>query len=548
MLLFLSLVSAACTRPVATVRSASKRSSGSETITVSEIAAHIRYLSHDLLEGRAVGSRGIRLAALYHESHFRALGLEPLFGHSYRQRFQLVGSRPDPGARLELLAGAGVQALTRLEDFVVNSHQRACPALVEGELVYGGYLIQAPRRGWDDIKGMNLRGKVLLVEVNEPGNREGGIFEGRNLTYFGRWTYKFQKASQLGAAGILLIHDTHRATYGWEVVRNSWSKESFFLPRAGEAGTAFAGWLHARAVQRALAAAGKQHHRLLALAQKKDFSPISLGLRVRVQQRPRFRAVTAENVGAVLRGRRSHGAGPQGRARRAIIVTAHHDHLGRDRRRRGDQIYNGAKDNCSASAAMLSLARHFAQRRHRLQTDLLFLAPTAEEVGMLGSRHFVQNLPLPAHNIVANINLELANVFGPTEDVYAIGARHSELDRYCRRAAHQQGLQYIEEQGGEDGFFFRSDQLSFARAGIPAVWLHEGNRSRGADARLVVRRRLEYRRKHYHRVSDEMQPDWDLRGVAQLAHWAAGIIRLLDRARQLPRFHKSSSFRRKTAD
>ena len=201
-------------------------------------------------------------------------------------------------------------------------------------------------------------------------------------------------------------------------------------------------------------------------------------------------------------------------------------------------------DNSSASATMLALATHLA-RGPRLRDDVIFLAPTAEEVGMLGSGYFVRHLPVPRATVVANLNLELTNVFGPTEDVYAIGASHSDLDRTCGQAARNVGLDYGPEEGGMDGFFFRSDQLSFARAGIPGVWLHEGNRSRGDDRDLVRRRRLEYKRRHYHRVSDELQPDWDLRGAAQIGRWAAEIVRLLDRSRELPRFKATSSFRRK---
>lgn len=509
-------------------------------VSVREIEAHLRYLSDDLLEGRAVGSRGIRLAALYHESHFRKLGLEPLFGEGFYQPFQVMGSRPDPRATLEVISGKGDAAagpLRRLGDFVIGSQHQGVAEVTEGELVYCGYLIQAPELGWDDVKKADLQGKVLLVEVNEPGNTEGGIFQGRDMTYHGRWTYKFEQADRLGAAGILLIHDTHRATYGWDVVRNSWSKESFFLPGPGSR-AAFAGWLHPDAVKRVLAAAGHDHLRLLPRAERKDFAPVPLGLKVRVRQRPRFRSATARNVGAVLRGR------GRALARRSIVITAHHDHLGRDPRRQGDQIYNGAMDNCSASATMLALATHLA-RGPRLRDDVIFLAPTAEEVGMLGSSYFARHLPVPRATVVANLNLELTNVFGPTEDVYAIGARHSELDRTCGRAARDLGLDYVDEEGGTDGFFFRSDQLSFARAGIPGVWLHEGNRSRGADKDLIRRRRLEYKRRHYHRVSDEVQPHWDLRGAAQIGRWTAEIVRSLDRTEQLPRFKPTSSFRRK---
>ena len=526
-----ALLTAACTPPAPV----SAPAQPAPAITARRIEAHMRFLSHDLLEGRAVGSRGIDLAAQYHVSVFRALGLQPLFGRSFLQPFTVVGSRPDPRATVALLVGQREVQLTPLQDFVVTSQRRDAPAEVKGELVYVGYLIQAPDQRWDDIKGVDLRGKILLAEVNEPGNTEGGsLFAGRDLTYYGRWTYKFEQADRLGAAGVLLIHDQHRATYSWDVVRNSWSKEGFFLP--GKKAAPFYGWLSGAAAARAMAAGGADHGRLLARAERADFRPQPLGVTVRVRQRPTFRQLAARNVGALLRGQH-----PRRRAR-AVVITAHLDHLGRAPGSAGDTIYNGAVDNSSALATLLTLAAHFAGQARDLRLDLVFLAPTAEEVGLLGSAHFIAHPPLPVTSMVANLNLELTNVWGPTHDVYAIGARTSELDRFCRQAARDLGLQYLPEQGGEDGYFYRSDQLSFARAGVPAVWLHEGDRLRGAGKgpRAMGHLRRQYKRQHYHRVSDQWRPGMDLRGAVQIAHWARRVVELLGQAPQPPRMHRRS--------
>lgn len=527
---FLALIAmfAACKKPSAYIK----------PITPPEIEAHIRFLSDDLLEGRAVGSHGLALAALYHENYFRSLGLEPLFGNSFRQAFDLEGSTPDPQASVEIFGGEESIQIKTFENFVVNSYRKDCPEGVEGELVYCGYLIQAPEREWDDIKEADLKGKVLLVEVNEPGNYPGGIFDGEDMTYYGRWTYKFEKATELGATGILIIHNTKGAGYGWGVVRNSWSGESFFLPDKDQK-LFFQGWLHREAAEAVLEASGVRRSEILAQAEEKDFEPFSLGLRVRVRQKPKFRTVGTENVAALLRGKHKKAKD------RYVILSAHYDHLGKDPAKEGDQIYNGAVDNCSASACLLALARFFSQQPESLKANLIFLAATAEEEGLLGSDYFARHLPVPDSSVLANLNFEMTNVWGETEDVYAIGAKHSDLDDFCRQAAENLDLGYIPERLAHLGYFFRSDQLSFARAGIPAVWLHEGITSRGEDKDYILRKNERYRKEKYHQVTDEIEDDWDLSGTVQIARLAQEIIALLSEAEELPRFKESSSFKSK---
>jgi len=509
-------------------------------VTPQEIEAHIRFLSDDLLEGRAVGSRGLAIAALYHENAFRSMGLEPLFEESYRQPFDLRGSQLDPEASVEIFSDETTWRYTIFEDFVVNSYREDSPLGVEGELVYCGYLIQAPERSWDDIKGTDLKGKVLLVEINEPGNRPGGIFDGEDMTYYGRWTYKFEKAAELGATGIFIIHNTKGAAYGWDVVRNSWSGESFFLPDM-ERRLFFQGWFHQEVAQSVLKEAGLNREELLTQAEEQDFEPIPLGLHVRVRQEPKFRRVATENVAALIKGRHKKARD------RYIILSAHYDHLGKDIGLKRDQIYNGAVDNCSASASLLALARYYAQQPQNLRLNLIFLAATAEEEGLLGSDYFARHLPFPHSSILANLNFEMSSVWGETKDVYAIGGKHSDLDDFCRQAAENLNLGYLPERLADLGYFFRSDQLSFARAGIPAVWLHEGVTSIGEDRDYILRKNDEYRRHKYHKVTDEIPEDWDLSGTVQLIRWAQEIIDLLSKTESLPRFKQTSSFRRTNA-
>jgi len=506
-------------------------------ITVDEIEAHIRFLSDDLLEGRAVGSKGLAFAALYQENIFRSLGLEPAFSSSYRQPFLLKGSLPDKNASLEVFSSNESFPLKIHEDFVVGSQREDSPAGVEGELVYCGFLIQALERNWDDIKNEDLKGKVLLVEVNEPGNYPGGNFDGEDMTYYGRWTYKFEKASELGATGILIIHNTKGAAYGWDVVRNSWSGETFFLPDVKNQ-LFYQGWLHGDAAEKIMASAGLSRKTLALQAEKEDFRPVSLGKSIRVRQKSSFRTVETENVAAILRGtHKKH-------KNKYIILSAHYDHLGRDPSLDGDQIYNGAVDNCSASASVLALARYYSRMAEELKVDLFFAAVTAEEEGLLGSDYFARHLPFDKSQVLANLNFEMTGVWGETKDVYGIGAKHSDLDDFCGEAAKELGLEYIPERDGNLGYFFRSDQLSFARAGIPAVWLHEGITSRGDDPDAIKRKHTEYRKLKYHKVADEIEFDWDLNGTLQIIRWAREIISLLSEAKDFPKFKSTSSFHR----
>jgi Zn-dependent M28 family amino/carboxypeptidase len=265
---------------------------------------------------------------------------------------------------------------------------------------------------------------------------------------------------------------------------------------------------------------------------------VPLGLKATVRQHRVYRTVDGVNVAGIVRAKH-----PKAK-KRTIVLSAHYDHFGKDETLQGDQIYNGAVDNCSASAALLATAGYYAQRPEKLKNDLCFVAVTAEEQLVLGSDYFVRHLPFKKEKIVADLNFEMTNVWGETEDVFAIGARHSELDGVCREAAEKMGLRYIPERNGELGFFFRSDQLSFARAGIPGVWLSQGIVAKGPDKGLVQRKFEDYRKTKYHKVTDEIQPDWDLRGALQIIDWARGIISILQEREALPQFVPTSSFRR----
>ena len=505
-------------------------------ITREEVAKHLRILAADKMGGRAVATPGLEKAVVYLEGQFQAFGLKRPFDGSYRQSFSLRGSKPDPEARLSLrVRGRRPIEPTLLENFVVGSHRDDCAERVQGQLVYVGYGIEAPGREWDDIKGVDLKDKVLLMEVNEPENRQGGRFDGTAMTYYGRWTYKFEQAHRLGAKGVLLIHEDKGATYGWSVVRNSWSKEEFFLP-SENIQSCFHGWIDRATAVQVLKAAGLDRDELFERAQKPEFKPISTKIEIEVEQKPTFRTVSTDNVAGII---------PGGRASedRYVVLSAHIDHLGTQSGVEGDAIFNGAVDNAAATAVLLGLARRLSERRAELPVHVIVFGPTAEEVGLLGSQYFTREPPVPVSTMLANINLELTNVWGPTRDVYAIGSGQSELDAVCREAADTVGLTYLDELDRENGFFFRSDQISFARAGVPGVWLHEGPTDLDGGT-SVLKARLHYRSSVYHTVDDEVDPKWDLRGAVQKAKWSEAIIEVLGRRNQAPAFAPTSAFYR----
>jgi Zn-dependent M28 family amino/carboxypeptidase len=557
------------------------------------LEADIRYLADDSLEGRGLGSAGLEAAARYHEKIFGELGLEPFGGPTLRQPFSLVGSLPSPDTSVVVGRkteggvdrqghepgsdpGQGQPTALELawqEDMVVVTHQRNVPGVVEAEAVYAGHFIEAPERDWDDVKGTDLAGKVLIVEINEPDNRAGGKFDGTAMTWYGRWGYKFEHAARLGALGVLIVHDDVGAGYGWKVVRNGWSQEELYFAGTPTEKLAFMGWVTGAAGDRILALAGKERAALRAEAETRDFHPVPLGVTVQVRQAPSFRQVEVANVVGLLKSPRKEAEG------RYVVISAHFDHMGTvpppvtasegapgnpvstsgtagaetsgdgevgtSDTAGADRIYNGAVDNCSASGAMLATARVLAGRRDELLVNAVFLAATAEEDGLLGSGWFVNHLPVPANQVLANVNFEMTNVWGRTLDAYCISARHSDMEEICRQAAAMTGMELIEERDGEKGYPFRSDQHSFVKAGIPGVWLHEGGRSVPDGRHDVAARRVEYEKNHYHQVSDNVRDDWDLDGTVQAVEWAASIVDVLGRWEGQPGFSKESPFQRR---
>jgi hypothetical protein len=484
-----------------------------------EIAAHLRLLSDDLLEGRGIGTRGDLLTQAYLETAMASSGLEPAFADGFRQAVQLRRVEPDPGLVLTISGRGGPARRMGIgEQLIALLPLPQRQGELSGQLLFAGYGIESKEWAWDDYKDVDVTGKILMVLVNEPGRDRADLFEGPALTWHGRWVAKLEEAARRGALGVLLVHTTADAGYSWAVVHNSWSGAAFFDPGDAEP-TALRGWIAEDAARSVLEMAGLDFSALRAAAELPSFRPVATGLQVTVRGNCPIDTVVTANVAGVVRGR---GEAP----RRTLVVSAHHDHFGIATPEHGDAIYNGAIDNGSALALLLALARAEADRPVPLAADVLFLAPGAEEEGMLGSRAFLRRSPVPVDQILADLNLEMTWVWGRTRDLVAIGGAKSELGTVIAEVAHRHGLGIGPEPAPEQGFFFRSDQLSFARAGVPAAWIDCGETlADGSDASAL---RRAYRESAYHRPDDEFDPSWDLGGAVQLGDVLLDLLATLD--------------------
>jgi Zn-dependent M28 family amino/carboxypeptidase len=485
---------------------------GEAPVSPSELGAHVRFLADDLLEGRGPGTRGDRLTQAYVEAVFRANGLSPAFGGSFRQEvpFRLV--TPDPRTSLAFSGAVGNVPGGRFgDDFVLGFPRPEAAGRVSADVVFAGYGIVAKEWGWDDFKGTDVKGKVLVLLAGEPGGDDPALFAGKALTHHGRWRTKLEVAAQRGAAGVLFVFTREGAGYGWEVVRNGWTRPVAYDP--AKALLSLEGWLSEALATQVARAAGVAHGELRAAANRPDFRPVPLPVKVEALGVPKYETVVSGNVAGLVRG-----TGPAETAQ-VVVVSAHHDHLGVGTTEDGDGIYNGAMDNGSALAVLLALSRKIGARAGELPVDVLFLAAAAEEAGLLGSERFAAEPPVPLSRIAANLNLEMSAVWGPARDVVAIGASQSALGEVVEAVAKREGLRVAPEPAPEQGFFYRSDQYSFARAGVPGVWLDLGDDLVGVPAGTGLARREEYRAERYHRPRDEFDPSWELTGTAQLARF-----------------------------
>ena len=489
-----------------------------ESITPEHIRWHVRFLSHDLLEGRGTGQRGGDLAAEYIATQFAEYGLRPAGDHgTYMQKVPLVGITTLPQTQFALVPKRGeAMILKPLEEYVAYDQTQQPESDVDAEIVFVGYGIEAPEYNWDDYKGVDVRGKVLLMLVNEPSSNDPRFFKGKALTYYGRWTYKYEEAARRGAVGVILVHKAEMASYPWDVVRNSNSGEKAALKMEGPA-LKVASWIQYEVASRLAAASGMNLEKVVASAQSRDFHPVTLNARLKAHMMSQVRSFESNNVLAILPGSDRAVAGE------AVLYTAHYDHFGIRSDMTGDNIFNGAADNATGCGILLELARAFGSARERPHRSILFAAVTAEEQGLLGSEYLGKHSPIPAGRITLDINYDDVKPLGAPEEVEVSGAERTTFYPNVQETAKEFRLAIRPDARPEAGHFYRSDHFSLARVGIPSFSINEGMKYKGHPESWGIEKEKEYVEKHYHQPSDEYHPDMDFVGDSAMARFGFAL-------------------------
>jgi len=489
-----------------------------ETITPDHIRWHVRYLSHDLLEGRGTGQRGGDIAAEYIATQFAEYGLKPAGDHgTYLQKVPLVGLTTLPETQFSLVPGKGeTMNLKPLDEYVAYDQTQQPQSEIDADIVYVGYGIEAPEYNWDDYKGVDVRGKVLLMLVNEPQSDDPKFFKGKALTYYGRWTYKYEVAARKGAVGVLLVHQTQMASYPWDVVRNSNSGEKSYLKLEGPALKA-ASWIHLDVAKRLALASGMDLDKMMQDAQSREFRPVNLRARLKAHMVTRVRNFESSNVLAILPG------SDRKVADEAVAYTAHYDHFGIRPDMPGDNIFNGADDNATGCGILLELARAFGGAVARPRRSILFAAVTAEEQGLLGSEYLGKHPPISAGKISLDLNYDDVKPLGAPEEVEVSGAERTTFYPTVEAMAKEFRLAIRPDARPEAGHFYRSDHFSMARVGIPAFSINEGMKYKGHPESWGLDQEREYVEKHYHQPSDEYHPEMEFTGDSAMARFGFAL-------------------------
>jgi Zn-dependent M28 family amino/carboxypeptidase len=484
-----------------------------DAMTEADYRRHIEVLASDEFGGRAPASPGEDLTVAYLVDHFKNLGLQPANGDSFTQDVPLAWVEAVNEPPLTIRGGVGDDLVLRYGPDQVIWTQRQVPevSLEDSELVFVGYGINAPERGWNDYEGIDVTGKTVIMLVNDPGyaTQDPELFNGNTMTYFGRWDYKFGEAARQGAAGAIIVHDTLPAAYGWSTVENSWTGPQFnlVLPDKGESLLAVEGWVTREYAQTMLARAGLDLDELYARAQQRGFTAVPVGLTASTRIENQTEEVLSRNVLALLPGSEA----PE----EIFIYMAHWDHLGTDPKLEGDQIYNGALDNASGTAALMEIASAFAALPQPPRRSVLFFAPTAEEQGLLGSLYYAAHPLFPLENTVGGLNMDGMNNFGATRDITVVGLGMSDLDDYLRTAAAAQERVLEGDREAEKGYYYRSDHFELAKEGVPMLYPGGGYDDREKGVAYGMEKSLEYTRDHYHRVSDEYDLSWVVSGAME---------------------------------
>jgi Zn-dependent M28 family amino/carboxypeptidase len=487
----------------------SQERTAAESITTAQIAAHVRFLSDDLLGGRAPGTHGDQVTRQYIATQFALLGLQPAAADSsYFQRFDILGIRSITPKTMTFSAVSGQSLSLNYWDDVIafTGAQDSISKVENAEIVFVGYGIEAPEQKWNDYKDVDVRGKVLLMMNNDPSGAPK-LFAGNRRLYYGRWTYKYEIAARKGAVGAIIIHTQPSAGYPFQVVQTSWSGQRFEVQSGQGPALQLKAWATEEASRKIAALGGKNLEALRAAAEKKNFRPVPLGVSLSFTLQNDIRRLQTANVLGLL-----PGSDPT-LSKEVVVYSAHHDHLGTGKAVDGDSIYNGAVDNASGISLLLSIAHAFTKLPQNPKRSILFAAVAAEESGLLGSQYFCENPPVSAKLMAANLNIDGMNIWGRTRDIGIIDLGKSSLDKVVAEIASHQNRAVKGDQFPDRGFFYRSDQFNFAKIGVPAIYFDNGTEFDGRPPAWGKEQIEKWEATDYHQPSDEYDPSWDLSGA-----------------------------------
>jgi len=518
-----------------------------DSVNADDLLRHIKALSSDEYEGRGPGTKGEELTVKYITEQFQRLGLKP--GNpdgTFVQKVPLAGFRAEPEATLK--AGGKEMKLENLKDYVAVSRRYEPQVNVDdSDVVFVGYGVTAPEYGWDDYKGVDVKGKTIVMLINDPAvpdpadpsKLDEKTFKGKAMTYYGRWTYKYEEATRRGAAAAIIVHEPGPAGYPFEVVSGSWGRENFDIvspdKNAGRVGVE--SWITLDRAKELFASSGQDFDALHKAATTKEFKPVALNAKATFHIKNTLRTIDSQNVVAKLEG--SDAA----LKNEYVVYSAHWDHLGRDDKAQGDGIYNGAIDNASGVAQVLELAEGFTKLPTPPKRSVIFLMVTAEEKGLLGAKYYAEHPLYPAAKTLANINIDGANQWGRTSDIVIVGDGNSTLDDLTRQVAAMQGRTVKPDPETEKGLYYRSDHFEFAKVGVPALYADTGTDYVGKSPDFSKQKRDEYTEKDYHKPTDEIKPDWDLSGAVEDAQLLLTIGHMVLQADKYPEWKPGTEFK-----
>lgn len=511
---------------------------GYNSIQADEIAKHVKVLASDEFGGRAPSSEGERLTLDYLTKEFTALGFEPGNGDSFFQEVPLVSLEADS----DMVLNIGGKDYQYKKDMVMGSSRISTQEGIENsELVFVGYGVNAPEYNWNDYEGLDVKGKTVVMLVNDPGfaTKDPDLFTGDAMTYYGRWTYKFEEASRQGAAGAIIIHETAPASYPWSVVENSWSGEQFGFVKDNNNmdRVAVEGWITADVAKELFTKAGLDFETAKANAAKGAYHVDMGDLAATVNVKNTIKKSVSYNFIATLPGSKTPDE--------HIIYSAHWDHLGTDKNRKGDQIYNGAHDNATGTAGMIEVAEAFTKLGKRPDRSMTFLAVTAEEQGLLGSKYYAANPVIPANKTVANINMDSLNLLGKVKDISVVGIGKSQMDELLATAAKEQGRTVSGDPKPSSGGYYRSDHFAFANMGVPAMYAGGGTQAFDEETANYRKRMSLVLRGCYHQPCDRYRDEWDLSGAVQDLQLFYKVGFDISQQTQWPTWNENSEFQRK---